>query len=161
EEVAIGTEGWLDLLKVALDADTTLIEGLREERLESRRALAALRFLAQVADFDTEEELTRAAVHASAVWFDVEARIYRRTLSGSSALHTHLPGTHVDETPLALSAAITEAGRVARLPFVELPEDLRWSTGDVVVMPLPPETRPDWLLVLGGTLPASAEAVLG
>jgi len=152
------SDAWLDLLRSTIETDLNTGEGVREERLEARRATAALRFLAQMSTCETEHELARAIIHAAAVWFDVDARIYRRSLVGDFLLHTNLPGIKAGE-PQPLVSILPLTSRARRIAFQELPSDLQWSTGDVLILPLTTGDDEEWVLVLGGALPASAETV--
>jgi hypothetical protein len=157
---AAGSEGWLDILRTTLDADLAAATSLREERLDARRAVAALRFFGQMLTVDSEADMTRAIVHAAAVWFDVDARIYRRTLVGDYLLHTHLPGAHgASDTQLPV-AVVPPAGKLRRIPFTDLPEELRWSSGDVVLVTLFAGDDDDWVLALGGHMPAASEILV-
>jgi GGDEF domain-containing protein len=154
----IASDAWLDLLRSTIETDLNTGEGVREERLEARRATAALRFLAQMSSSENEHELARAMIHAAAVWFDVDARLYRRSLLGDFLLHTSLPGIKAGGSQ-PLVSILPLPPRVRRIAFQELPSDLQWSTGDVLILPLTTDGDEEWVLVLGGTLPPSAETV--
>jgi hypothetical protein len=152
-------EAWTELLRVTLEADLGAASELREERLDARRVLAVLRFVAQILRYD-EDEMTRAVIHAAAVWFDVDARIYRRTLIGDYLVHLHLPGTEVPVDAQLPAAVVPPPGQSRRIEFADLPEDLRWSAGDLFVTTLATADESDWVLVLAGELPTSAEPLV-
>jgi hypothetical protein len=160
QALATVLEPWMDLLRSTLESDLALVEGLGEERLEARRAIAALRFMGQTSAFETEAEVIRAIIHAAAVWFDVDARVYRRTLGGDRVLHAHLPGAPVPPEAEILLTAPPPPGRLRRVPFLELSEDLRWSTGDVVLASLGTDSPEEWVLTLAGSVPTSAEPLI-
>ena len=159
---ALGTsaDAWGDILRTTLDADLAAATSLREERLDARRATAALRFFGQMLTVDSEAEMTRAIIHAAAVWFDVDARVYRRTLVGDYVLHTHLPGAHDAADSQLPVGAVPPAGKLRRIPFTDLPEELRWSSGDVVLATLFAGDDDDWVLALGGHLPPASETLV-
>jgi GGDEF domain-containing protein len=153
------TEPWLDFLKTAIEADLATNEGLREERLQARRTWAALRFIGQLATIDSEAELARAIVHAAAVWFDVDARLYRRDLAGDFALHTHLPG--VTQAPPARlnSLLLGDRRRTVKLNAAAEAEDLGWATPEALLVPIVVDGATEWVLALGGSLPDGAQVV--
>lgn len=153
-------EAWSDVLRTTLETDLALGEGLRDERLDARRATAALRFLGQLSLLETEAEIIRAVIHATAIWFDVDARVYRRALGGDLLLHTHLPGAPVSPEAQQLNPSLVGPERMRRIPFPELPEGLRWSNADVLLMPIAIRGQDEWVLVLAGTLPAAADSVV-
>lgn len=151
-------ERWVDFLRIAIEADLSTSEGLREERLQARRTLAALRFLGQLASIQSESELARAVVHAAAVWFDVDARLYRRDLAGDLVLHTHLPG--IPDAPAS--------GRLSSLLLDDSPgrfnataevEGLGWAVPEALLVPIPVDGAVGWVLALGGVVTAEAQIV--
>src|SRR5206468_11677125 len=79
---------WPELARAIVEADFAAAEALTDERQQSRRLLATLRFLRHLVETDTEADLAHAIVQAAAVWFDVDARIFYRNLSGEFVLHT-------------------------------------------------------------------------
>ena len=153
-------EGWGDILRTTLDADLAAATALREERLDARRGTAALRFFSQMLTVDSEAEMTRAIIHAAAVWFDVDARVYRRTLVGDYVLHAHLPGVQGAADSQVPVGMVPPAGKLRRIPFADLPEEFRWSTGDVLLATLFAGDEDDWVLVLGGNLPPAADTLV-
>jgi hypothetical protein len=151
---------WSDVLRTTLETDLASVEGLREERLDARRATAALRFCGQISLLETESEIIQAVIHAAAVWFDVDARMYRRTLGGDLLLHTHLPGAAISPEAQQIDPSLVGPERMRRIAFPELPEGLRWSTAGVLLMPIAISGQDEWVLVLAGTVPATASAVV-
>lgn len=155
------TRSWSEFLRVAIEADLALGDQLHEERLQARRSCAVLRFIGQLGTIRSESELARAAVHAAAVWFDVDARLYRRDLAGDLTLHTGLPGV----------ASVLPSGRLN--PQI-LPDDLRsirltvhderdglgWADPEALLVPVPVDGGAPWVLAVGGVLPAEAQGIL-
>jgi hypothetical protein len=154
-------KAWPELARAIVEADFAAADALTDERQNSRRLLATLRFLRHLVETDAEAELGHAIVQAAAVWFDVDARIFQRDLGGDFVLHTALPGVHVDEAAKRLSphwfADAAEAVRLGPIP--------EWGQGaggsEVVLVPLSVTGNPDWVLALIGTFPADAESLFG
>jgi hypothetical protein len=150
---------WYEFVKAAVEADVSTADALRDERQGSRRLLAILRFLRYLLDASTEAELAQALVQAAAVWFDVDARIYRRELSGDFALVSWLPGVDPDTIARQVDGHLVGAEReVRRLPATP---DLvtQSSVGEVVLVPLTGSASVDWVLTLAGAVPQEAESV--
>jgi GGDEF domain-containing protein len=155
---------WPELARAIVEADFAASEALTDERQQSRRLLATLRFLRHLVETDTEADLGHAIVQAAAVWFDVDARIFQRDLSGEFVLHTALPGAHIEESAKRLSSQwVSGSGEPIRIgPIHEWGQTTAGS--EVVVVPLAVGGNPDWVLALIGTFPQDAEplfAVLG
>jgi len=155
---------WPELARAIVEADFAAADALTDERQQSRRLLATLRFLRHLVETDTETELAHAIVQAAAVWFDVDARIFQRDLTGEFVIHTTLPGAHIEESAKRLSsqwlAGTSEATRIG--PVSEWGHVAAGS--EVVLVPLSVDGNPDWMLALIGTFPQGAEslfAVLG
>jgi len=155
---------WPELARAIVEADFAASEALTDERQQSRRLLATLRFLRHLVETDTEADLAQATVQAAAVWFDVDPRIFQRDLAGEFTLHTALPGAHVEESAKRLSehwfAETQEPVRVG--PIADWGQAVGGS--EVVLVPLAVTGKPDWVLALIGTFPQDAEslfAILG
>lgn len=155
---------WPELARAIVEADFAAAEALTDERQQSRRLLATLRFLRHLVETNTEADLGHAIVQAAAVWFDVDARIFHRDLSGEFVLHTALPGAHVEDSAKRLSSHLfvgaSDAVRIGPIP--EWGQSTAGS--EVVLVPLAVGGNPDWVLALIGTFPQDGEslfAVLG
>lgn len=155
-------ERWVEILKTLIEADLEATDSVRVDRLQSRRTWAALRFLGQLSSINSVEELTRAIVHAAAVWFDVDPRIYCRDLEGDLVLHTHLPGVQIGPGGWRLdSHLVAGRSRPLRVAVNDHPDDLRWAAPELLLVPLSVASPQDWVLALGGVLPADGELVFG
>ena len=157
-------KAWPELARAIVEADFAAADALTDERQNSRRLLATLRFLKHLVETDVEADLGHAIVQAAAVWFDVDARIFARDLAGNFVLHTALPGAQVEDSARRLNATWLEGASEA----VRLGSISEWgqSAGgsEVVLVPLSVNASPDWVLALIGSFPADAEslfAVLG
>ena len=153
-------EPWSDMARAIVEADLAAGDTLGEERLRSRRLGGVLRFLDFVATASDEETLTQALVQAAAIRYDVDARIYRRRLSGEFRLETWLPGVEPDPASRRLPADVISDGiDIQRLVSAG---DLG-ETGaghDAMVIALAAAGRSDWILALIGHVPSDADTVL-
>ena len=158
-ESAEDERAWPELARAIIEADFAAADALTDERQQSRRLLATLRFLRHLVETDAEADLAHALVQAAAVWFDVDARIFQRDLAGDFVLHTALPGAHVEDSARRLAshwiAGVTDAVRMGPIPEWEPTA----SGSEVVLVPLSVAGEPDWILALIGTFPADAEAL--
>jgi hypothetical protein len=150
---------WPELARAIVEADFAASEALTDERQQSRRLLATLRFLRHLVETDAEPELAQATVQAAAVWFDVDPRIFQRDLAGEYVLHTALPGAHVDAAARRLHGAwLSGSGEPVRVgPIPEWGQSAGGS--EVVLVPLSVSDKPEWVLALLGTFPQDAEAL--
>lgn len=152
-------KAWPELARAIVEADFAAADALTDERQNSRRLLATLRFLRHLVETDAEADLAHAMVQAAAVWFDVDARIFARDLAGEFVLHTALPGAQVEDSARRLNSAwLTEGAEAVRLGSIS-----EWgqSAGgsEVVLVPLCVNGQPEWVLALIGSFPADAEAL--
>jgi len=163
-EAAEDDRAWPELARAIVEADFAASEALTDERQQSRRLLATLRFLRHLVETDSEADLAQATVQAAAVWFDVDSRIFQRDLSGDFVLHTALPGAHVEDSARRLNPQwLTGAAEPVRVgPITEWGQSAGGS--EVVLVPLAVGAESDWALALIGTFPQDAEslfAILG
>lgn len=158
---AEGAERWIEFLRIAIEAELSSAEGLREERQQARRTLGALRFLGQLGGLMSEPELARAVVHAAAVWFDVDARLYRRDLSGTFVLHTCLPGVTPSVESRRLGPHVLKGDeRIRRTSTAAEVEGLAWAVPEALLVAVEVEGTADWLLALGGVVPREAQVIV-
>ena len=163
---ALDAEPWSDLARAIVEADLASVDLLGEERQRSRRLSGALRFLEYVGETGSESVLTQALVQAAAVWFDVDARIYRRNLNGDFVLDTWLPGVQPYAASTRLAShlignetdlrRLTSAGELGELGNIHAGH----SDNEAVLVPLTSGRRADWVLALIGTVPREADGVL-
>lgn len=153
-------EPWIELLRGAIEADLTSREEIRAERQHARSMQGALRFVRYLASASSERELAEAVIHAVAIWFDADGRMYRREASGDYVIYASLPAAQVSPEPL----------RLGDLPPTVPPSPLRLSdlsdvraalgTREGVLVPIPAAASVDWVLAVLGTVPAEAESAL-
>jgi len=151
---------WSEFARAAIEADLSAGDSLREQRQHTRRLLAILRFLRYLVETTNEADLTQALVQAAAVWFDVDARVYRRDLSGAFILQNWLPGIEPDEASRRLDVHVIGIDRdVKRLaPSHEL-GGLASLGGETLVVPLAGLSRTDVVMTLSGAVPPEADSV--
>lgn len=151
---------WSEFARAAIEADLSATDVLREERTTSRRLLAILRFLRYLVETNDEADLTQALVQAAAVWFDVDARIYRRDLAGDFVLRSWLPAAEPDEASQRLDPHLMGIDReVKRVPPNPELGSLSYSGSEAVLVPLSGASGTDWILTLSGAVPAEADSV--
>jgi hypothetical protein len=156
-------EPWIEVLRGAIEADLSTREQIDGERQQARAVRGALKFVTHLAAAATSREVAEAAIQAAAIWFDADARVYRRRTveSGSEyVLVAALPGARV---PL-------EGQRVSDLlfgfqaPFVRVASVAGLGGGrEGVVVPMSPGAAgraTEWALVLLGTVPPEADVTL-
>ena len=90
------SKAWPELARSIVEADFAAADALTAERQQSRRLLATLRFVSGLVETDSESALGEAIVQAAAVWFDADARIFEREITGDFVLHTALPGARIE-----------------------------------------------------------------
>jgi hypothetical protein len=153
---ALDVEPWIEVLRGAIEADLSSREEMDGERQQARAVRGALRFVTYLAAARTEPELAEATIQAAAVWFDADARVYRRRPGGDYALFAALPGAQVPIegrhlTGLDLGGEpLVRAAHLAGLP----------GGRDGLVVPIAGAEPAQWALVLLGTMPAEAEVTL-
>lgn len=153
---ALDVEPWVEVLRGAIEADLSSREEIDGERQQARAVRGALRFVTYLAAAKTEQDLAGAAIQAAAVWFDADARVYRRRPGGDYALFAALPGAQVPVEGRLLTGLdlggepLVRAAHLAGLP----------GGRDGIVVPIAGADPAQWALVLLGTMPAEAEVTL-
>jgi hypothetical protein len=157
---AVDAEPWADLARAVVETDLAATERLGDERLRSRRLAGAVRFVEFITETADEPALSRALVQAAAVWYDADARIYRRDLSGGYTLEASLPGVPIETVATRLSHTFVATGTdLRRLTSAgELGEAA--SGHDALLVQLAFGGLPDWILAIVGSVPEEAEVVL-
>jgi hypothetical protein len=122
-----------------------------------------MHFFGHMRESAGEQELMRSLIQAGAVWYDVDARAYRRDLSGQFALEAWLPGADVTHDPVALDVdAILDRSQPTRISSINDLEQLGWQSvqGEVVLVPVIAAGRVDRFLAVAGPLEHEALAML-
>ena len=153
---ALDIEPWVEVLRAAIEADLSSREDIDGERTQARAVRGALRFVTYLASATTERELADAAIQAAAVWFDADARVYRKRPGGDYGLFAALPGAQVPVEGRHLSGLdlggepLVRAAHLAGLP----------GGRDGIVVPIAALGPAEWALVLLGAIPSDAEVTL-
>jgi hypothetical protein len=152
-------EPWSELARAIVEADLASLDSLREERQHSRQQVGVLKLLELLNDAPDERSLAYALVQAAAVWYDADARVYRRSLAGDYVLHTCLPGVRAEDRVARVSARACETDRDVRR-LVPSHEFGAATSLDAVVVPLAGSGSCEWVLVVLGVVPPAAESPL-
>jgi hypothetical protein len=135
----------------------------KDEGDRLRRLSAVMRFLAQMRESVNERDLVEGLIQAAAVWYDLEARAYRRDLNGRYVLEVWLPGTDVSQDPpvLDISGLKTSDGPTHISSISEI-EQFGWHAvqGELLLLPVAAGGVVRWLVVVGGTVEREIESTL-
>ena len=153
-------EAWGPLLRAAVESDLSAVATTTRQLQQARHLGAVLRFVQHLADARLEAEVLRATIQAAAVWFDLDARIYRRTGQGEFVPHMYLPGAPIVPHRGIPAAIIDDIGDVLRISSVADLEALGLPGAGAVLIPLGAR-RTDLALVLAGALPPDVELTFG
>jgi len=122
-----------------------------------------MRFLGHMRESADERELLLALVQAGAVWFDLDARAYRRELNGRFVLDVWLPGADVTMDPHELDVdGILTADAPTHISSINELEQYGWQSvqGEVVLLPIATADMVRRILVLTGSVDREVEATL-
>jgi len=154
-------EPWSDLARTVVETDLGSGETLADERLRSRRLTGAVQLVDYLHGVTDQAALGQAIVEAAAVWYDVDARIYRRDLSGEFIVDVCLPGARLAAESHRLRPDF--AVGISKISRLTSTADLGQLSAnqDAVLVPLGAGSGYDRMLVLLGSVPVDAELVLG
>jgi hypothetical protein len=150
------TEAWVEVLRGTIEADLSMRDEIDGERRQARAVRGALRFVTYLASAKTQRELAEGAIQAAAVWFDADARVYRRRPDGEWSLVAWLPGAQIPTDGRALpestfgAAPLVRPSAVAGLP----------GGRDGLVVPLSTTEAAEWVLLLVGPIPPDADVMV-
>jgi hypothetical protein len=104
-------------------------------------------------------------IQAGAVWYDLDARTYRRELDGRFSLEAWLPGADVTQDPQSLDveAVLAEAeDGPTRISSIAELEQFGWPTvqGEVMLLPIVASGAVNRVLVVAGQVDQDVEAIL-
>jgi GGDEF domain-containing protein len=150
-------ELWAEVVTGMVQTVSELADTTSAQKDQSRRQVAMLRFLRTLGDCGYHiAELARAVIHALAVWYDVEARVYQRDLKGDFVLFASLPGAVIDEAGGTLNAQWLDGSCEPQ----RMPPTVEWGQtngSDVLLVPITADNGPaEWVLALIGTVPDEA-----
>ena len=153
-------EAWGPLLRAAVESDLSAVATTNRQLQQGRHLGAVLRFVQHLAEATHEAEVLRATIQAAAVWFDLDARIYRRTTAGEFVPHLYLPGAPIVSHRSIPAATIDDIRGALRISSVADLEALGLSGEGAILIPLGP-SKADLALVLAGSLPPDVELTFG
>jgi hypothetical protein len=122
-----------------------------------------MRFVSQMRDSATEQELVQALIQAAAVWYDLDARAYRRNLQGRYVLEMWLPGADVENDPREMDVnGLLSADGPTHVSSIQEMEQLGWRTmqAEVLLLPIPSADVARWLVAVNGTVEREVETTL-
>lgn len=151
------TEPWVEVLRGAIEADLSSREDLDGERQQARAVRGALKFVTYLASATTMEQVAQAAIQAAAVWFDADARVYRRQANGAFELVSSLPGAEIHESSRVLSDVAVHVDRPLLRPT---PMPAAAGGRDGLIVPIAGAGPAEWVLVLFGPVPGDADVTL-
>jgi hypothetical protein len=145
-----------------IEHDIATSRDLAQEREGSRRLEGVLRFLRVLTDFGTESEMMRGVVQAATLWFDIDCRIYVRTLPDAFTLYAALPGYGPRYLPARLRVErVREFVREGAVGSPSDLEELGWNVARGSALVLPFGSDPEWLLVAGDAITPLVELTFG
>jgi hypothetical protein len=122
-----------------------------------------MRFLGHMRESADERELILSIIQAGAVWYDLDARAYRRELNGHFVLEAWLPGADVTLDPHELDVdAILTPDAPTHISSINELEQHGWQSvqGEAVLLPIVAADMVRRILVLTGTVDREVEATL-
>jgi hypothetical protein len=128
-----------------------------------RRLSAVMRFLGYMRESSDERELTLSLIQAGAVWYDLDARSYRRELDGRFVLDGCLPGADVTSDPRELDVdPILSPDVPTRISSINELEHYGWQSvqGEVLLLPIAGADMVRRILVVSGPLEREVEGTL-
>jgi hypothetical protein len=153
-------DAWAPLLRGALEADLSSVATTTQQLQQAKHLGAVLRFVQHLSDTAVEPEILRATIQAAAVWFDLDARIYRRTRTGGFVPYMYLPGAPIVSHRSIPALTIDSIRDALRISSVADLEALGLTGEAAVVLPIG-GPLPDLALVLAGSPPADIELTFG
>ncbi len=122
-----------------------------------------MRFVSQMRDAATEEQLVQDVIQAAAVWYDLDARAYGRDVRGRYLLEVWLPGADVENDPREMDVTgLVVADAPTHVSSVQELEQLGWRTlqGEVLLLPIVGADAARWLVAVPGTVDREVETTL-
>ena len=153
-------DAWGPLLRAAVESDLSAVATTTRQLQQARHLGAVLRFVQHLADATLEAEVLRSTIQAAAVWFDLDARIYRRTAAGEFVPHMYLPGAPIVSHRTIPALTIDGIQGTLRISSVADLEALGLPGTGAVLIPLGAQ-KTDLALVLAGALPPDIELTFG
>jgi hypothetical protein len=135
----------------------------KDEGDELRRLSAVMRFLGHMRESADERQLLLSLIQAGAIWYDVDARVYRRELNGRFSLEAWLPGADVTNDPREIDVdAVLKPDAPTHISSINELEQHGWQSvqGEVLLLPIASADIVRWILVVAGPVEREVEATL-
>ncbi len=135
----------------------------KDEGDELRRLSAVMRFLGQMRESADERQLLLSLIQAGAIWYDVDARVYRRELNGRFSLEAWLPGADVTNDPREIDVdEVLKPDAPTHISSINELEQHGWQSvqGEVLLLPIASVDIVRWILVVAGPVEREVEATL-
>jgi hypothetical protein len=135
----------------------------KDEGDRLRRRAAVMRFLSHMRESVDERDLMLSVIQAGAVWYDLDARAYRRELDGRFTLEAWLPGADVTHDPRSLDVdAVMAKDAPTRISSINELEQFGWLSvqGEIVLLPVVASRVVNRFLAIAGQVEREVEAIL-
>jgi hypothetical protein len=135
----------------------------KDEGDRLRRLSAVMRFLGHMRESTTERDLVVSLIQAAAVWYDLDARAYRRELNGRFVLDAWLPGAEVTHDPGELNIqSIVAPDAPTHISAINELEQHGWHSvqGEILLLPVRCGDQVRRVLVISGPVEREIEATL-
>ncbi len=122
-----------------------------------------MRFLGHIRESADERELVSSLIQAGAVWYDLDARAYRREVNGRFVLEAWLPGADVALDPRELDVdAILTPDAATHISSISELEQYGWQSvqGEVLLLPVAGADAVRRVMVVAGPVDSEVEATL-
>lgn len=122
-----------------------------------------MRFLGHMRGSADERELVLSLIQAGAVWYDLDARVYRRELNGRFSLEAWLPGADVTNDPREIDVdAVLTPDAPTHISSINELEQHGWQSvqGEVLLVPVAAASLVRRVLVVAGPVEREVEATM-
>ncbi|HEX5867721.1 MAG TPA: hypothetical protein VFY72_08450 [Beijerinckiaceae bacterium] len=156
--LAPDAEPWSELAHAVVEAELVAADNVAAEQQHARRLSGTLRFVTALLEAGDEATVAQFLTQAAAIWFDADARVYRRTLRGVYALHTALPAIQAEDAPLRLPLwpeAAPDAWRGTHTEAAVI------GGQAALIFPLASAAPAEWALAVMGSESRELQSILG
>jgi hypothetical protein len=135
----------------------------KDEGDRLRRLSAVMRFLGHMRGSADERELMLSLIQAGAVWYDLDARVYRRELNGRFSLEVWLPGADVTNDPREIDVdAVLTPDAATHISSINDLEQHGWQSvqGEMLLLPIAATSLVRRVLAVAGPVEREIEATM-
>ncbi len=130
---------------------------------EFRRLSAVMRFLGHMRESADERQLLLSLIQAAAIWYDIDARVYRRELNGRFSLEAWLPGADVTNDPREIDVeAVLKPDAPTHISSINELEQHGWQSaqGEELLLPIASTDMVRRILVVAGLVEPEVESTM-